>query len=277
MIKMIVLDVDGVIVGSKHGVNFPYPHVEVISALKKIRESGIPIVLCSGKYYSAIEPIINLAYLNNPHITDSGGLIIDPLSKKVIDAFEIEKNIVSEILKTCITNKIHSEAFSEHDYFIQMDQVDRLTEKRIPILQKDPVIADSLPEVVRNKKIIKIIELAQDEEEKTKVENIIKPYADKINFVWTTHPTTGSLNYGLITSKSTSKSKALEKVAEDLAIPLRDALGVGDTMGDWEFMKACGYTATMTEAPDELKKLVQFTAPSVNDNGILQILDHFLG
>lgn len=40
-------------------------------------------------------------------------------------------------------------------------------------------------------------------------------------------------------------------------------------------MKECGYAATMAEAPEELKKLVQYVAPSVNDNGILQILDHF--
>lgn len=276
MVKMIVLDVDGVIVGNQHGVNFPYPHQKVIDALEKVRKSGIPVVLCSGKYYSAIEPVIRRAHLNNPHITDSGGLIINPLSQKEIIAFNIEKKVVSEILRASISDNIHAEAFSRENYFIQKDQLDNLTRKRFPILQKDPIVVNFLPEIANEKQIFKIIVKAKDSNEKTKAENTFRPFAKQISFVWTTHPTTGSLNYGVITSKNTSKILALMKVSQSLGIPLTDTLGVGDTLGDWEFMKKCGYAATMAEAPDELKELVQFTAPSVNDNGILQILKHFL-
>lgn len=53
-------------------------------------------------------------------------------------------------------------------------------------------------------------------------------------------------------------------------------MGVGDTLGDWEFMKLCGYSAAMGDAPEELKKLANFTAPSVDKDGILEIFDHFL-
>lgn len=106
---------------------------------------------------------------------------------------------------------------------------------------------------------------------------------NKINFVWTLNPTTGPVQYGLTTSKEASKIQALAKVAEELGISLNNALGVGDTLGDWEFMNLCGHVATMADASDQLKKLVKskkegkfLIAPSVNDDGILKVFDFFL-
>ncbi len=52
MVKLIITDVDGVIVGHKVGVNFPYPSQKVIEALKEVKLS-IPVVLCTGKYLVA--------------------------------------------------------------------------------------------------------------------------------------------------------------------------------------------------------------------------------
>jgi len=37
MIKAVILDIDGVIVGEKIGFNSPYPHLKVFELLKKIR------------------------------------------------------------------------------------------------------------------------------------------------------------------------------------------------------------------------------------------------
>src|SRR5579859_7815546 len=84
-LKAIILDVDGVLSGSKQGINYPNPHTEVIDALRKICESGIPIILCTGNYYYAKLPIIQSAQLHNPHITDNGALIVNPLENIVIN------------------------------------------------------------------------------------------------------------------------------------------------------------------------------------------------
>ncbi len=38
MIKAMILDVDGVIVGEKKGFNFPWPHNDVMARLTKIKQ-----------------------------------------------------------------------------------------------------------------------------------------------------------------------------------------------------------------------------------------------
>lgn len=283
MVKLIVLDVDGVIVGHKVGVNFPYPSPKVISALKEVGQKGIPVVLCSGKYYHAIEPIILQADLKNPHIVSSGSMIVDPLGNKTVRTFFLEKGIVSNIITTFLENNIYIEAFDQDDYFVQKNQVNDFTPRRTLILQKDPVISDSLLEAVLDKEIIRLAPIVMNEQEKEKADNLLKLFLDKINFVWTLSPSTGPIEYGLATSKTASKSLAIKEVAKELGIPMENALGVGDTLGDWEFMKLCGYAATMADASEKLKELVEskeknkyLVAPSVDNDGILQILESFL-
>jgi len=53
-------------------------------------------------------------------------------------------------------------------------------------------------------------------------------------------------------------------------------------MSDGEFMYECGYAAAMGNASEELKVQVQtkrkekyFIAPHVDDNGILDVFEHF--
>src|SRR3989338_9450622 len=75
-IKGIILDIDGVIIGQKIGFNSPSPHPDVIRALREIRLKGIFISLCTAKPHFAVDDIINLAKLDNLHISDGGSVII---------------------------------------------------------------------------------------------------------------------------------------------------------------------------------------------------------
>lgn len=48
-IKAVALDVDGILVGFKGGLNFPMPCLEIVNALKTIKEGGVPAILCTGR------------------------------------------------------------------------------------------------------------------------------------------------------------------------------------------------------------------------------------
>lgn len=283
MVKLIIMDVDGVIVGHKVGVNFPYPSQKVLTTLKKIRESGIPIVLCSGKSGWVIEPIILKASLNNPHIADGGGLIINPIAKGSVHTSSIEKNLASDFINTCIQNKIYIEAFSAKDWFIQKGNPSEVISRRSLILQKNPIIVDSLTDEAKKHEIIRLQAIFFTQADKEKLRNLLESYQNRLTSIWTMHPTTIPWDYFLATAPGVSKASAAEAVAKQLGIPLENTLGIGDTLGDWEFMKLCSYAAAMEDGSEELKKLVEskgkekyFIAPSVNEDGILKVFDYFL-
>lgn len=282
MVKLIALDIDGVIVGHKPGINFPYPHLKVIEGLKKVRQKGIPIVLCSGKYHTAVIPIVQKAELTNPHITDGGSFIINPIEKNGKSIISLNNQTVSDIIETCLLNKIHIEAFTEEDFFTQTRTLG-IIEKRSRIFQKKPVIVDSLAKIITNKEVMRLTVIANNRKDRRRIEKVLDKFADKATFTWTTNPSTDPWEFCIITSTNASKATAIKQVAETLEISLEDTLGVGDTLGDWGFMKLCGYAGTLDDAEEELKQEVKtkgegkyFIGPSVDEDGILDIIKYFL-
>src|SRR4051794_30508603 len=118
MIKAIITDVDGVIVGEKIGFNSPHPHADVVSALKKVRENGVAVCLCTAKPHFAISEEVNASNLHNPHIAEAGAVIIDPIDNIIVEKHILEKRLVKNILQTLLNVDIYTEFYTIDDYFI---------------------------------------------------------------------------------------------------------------------------------------------------------------
>jgi hydroxymethylpyrimidine pyrophosphatase-like HAD family hydrolase len=64
-------------------------------------------------------------------------------------------------------------------------------------------------------------------------------------------------------------------------VEAQDMLGVGDGLGDWQFIELCGYGASMGNTSKELKELVRskgshgYVGTSVDEHGILDVFEHF--
>jgi len=281
-IKAIITDIDGVIVGDKHGVNFPLPNDLVIRKLKELHKKGIPIVLCTAKFQSGIQELVKRTELNNPHITDGGALIIDPLDNKIIKKHTFEKQLVHEIVQRCIEKNIYVEAFGVDEYFIQTSQVCDITPKHTAILQQEPIIVDDLQKHLAMIDAIKVISFAKNDEEKATIDLLLEDVADMIHVVWTMHPTMLPTRVCIITINGVSKKTAAKKVLEYLKISPEETLGIGDTLGDWNFMSLCKYVATVGNESQELKNLAKakgegnyFIGSSVDKNGMIDIIDYF--
>lgn len=282
MIKAVIADVDGVMVGKKHGVNFPLPNEKVIKRLKEIHQNGLPIVLCSAKYHPGIIEIIKKAELRNPHITSGGALIIDPLDDKIIRKHTLDNKLAKNIVSTCLDNGVYIECYGTNTYFIQNDQISELSKKHAIINHIQPRIVRSLQIKLVDTDIIKIEAFAKDKGDITRIDSLLKKFSDDINTIWTMHPTILPYQICVIIKKGVSKRAASIEVLEYLKISSDETLAIGDTFGDWNFMEICKYVAMVGEESSELKDAVKtkgegnyFFAPSVDDDGILDIFSYF--
>ena len=279
MIKAIITDVDGVIVGKQRGVNFPLPHVDIIAKLQELRQNGVPVVLCTAKFNHAILGIIERARLNNPHITDGGALVIDPLDHKVITQHAISDVAISSLIKELVMNKFYLEVYTPGFYAIQKGMDAVITKGREAVLQEPPRIVD-LPysqELLIGRTIK--IQVITSEVEKATV--IFDKHSSNMSYIWTEHPSMPQ-KIGVITKKNVSKKSASQEVTESLGLSFDEILGVGDTKGDWNFMNLCKYVAVTGNNSQELKDLAKtkgegnyFFASSVEENGFLEIMKHF--
>lgn len=283
MIKAIILDVDGVIVGEKVGFNSPHPHEDVIKALKAVREKGITICLCTAKPHYAIPEIIKGASLHNPHITDAGAVIIDPIDNVIVQEHVLNKQIAKDILQTLIKNNVYTEFYTVDDYFIAKEQESEITPKHTHILQNEPIVLPNFVEESERYAITKIMPIALNEEDKKNVSTILEPFTTKVSFSWGIHPVALPLQFGIITALGSSKKEGAEAILNSLGISFDEVLGVGDSTSDWSFIQLCGYAATLANGTPELKERIKakgeekylISTGSVDENGILEILKHF--
>jgi hydroxymethylpyrimidine pyrophosphatase-like HAD family hydrolase len=85
------------------------------------------------------------------------------------------------------------------------------------------------------------------------------------------------------TNPLATKRTGIEKISTLTSLALSETLAVGDSTNDWTFMELCGYVATLGNGTPELKELVKnkengngyITKKTVNQDGILDIFDHF--
>lgn len=284
-IKGIILDVDGVIVGEKIGVNSPNPHRSVINRLRELHQkNGIGISLCTAKPHFAIKQIIDDAQLNNLHITDGGGVIINPIDNIIVKKHTIDSEVAKQVLQKYLENNVYVEFYTPESYFIQKDQVSKITEGHTHVLQQKPALLDDLPGSSSEHEITKIMPITKDENDKQRVTSLFQDFQDQLTLSWGVHPVVLPLQFGIITAPGISKKQGAIEISESSKVSFENMLGIGDSGSDWQFIEPCRYGAAMGNASPELKDHVlskgnefSFIGPSVDEHGILKILDHFFG
>jgi len=282
MIKAIILDVDGVIVGEKIGFNSPYPHPDVIERLRSLRQKGIFISLCSAKPHYSVKKIVNDAELNNLHITNGGSVIIDPIENIIFKKHVINNFDAVKVIDIYLENNVYTEFYTVNEYVIQDNQVSDITKTHTHILQREPKIVSSLINEARKSEVIKIMPIAKNEEDKKKLMELFKPFVKDLTLSWGIHPIALPHQFGIITAKGISKKQAALEIAQKENVKPEEMLGIGDSLSDWQFIKSCRFGGTMGNANEELKKLVlskgekySFIGRSVDENGILDIFEYF--
>ena len=79
-----------------------------------------------------------------------------------------------------------------------------------------------------------------------------------------------------ITHNEASKQHGVFEVAKILGIETHEMIGVGDGYNDFPLLMACGLKVAMGNAVDELKEIADYIAPSVDDDGVADVIERFV-
>ncbi len=219
--------------------------------------------------------------MDNVHIGDGGAIVIDYIHNSVITQHVINKEKVIEIVKLLLTNNVYVELYTKDGYYVQKNGIGDKTVKHSAILYREPFLVDGLLETAKDIDVVKIMPVADNEEDKKRVINLFQPYAVDLTLQWGVHLTALPYQFGIITMSGISKVQAARVISKHTGVSLQEMLGVGDGMTDWQFIEICGYAGAMGNASQELKDKViamgtnGYIGKSVNENGLLDILAHF--
>ena len=179
MIKAIVLDIDGVIIGNLPGINFPYPSKKVTEVLKKIHDSGIPVSFLTGKTTFAAWENIKSIGIDNPHIADGGAVIFNPIQNKIIKKDLINSKDLLEFMYA-LGKETYVNFFTIDNYFLLKKLENEYTKTYGKFIGKPPALVDDVENVIRNQEISKFNISAFTEKDKEKATEVLNNFSDKL-------------------------------------------------------------------------------------------------
>lgn len=248
--KAIISDIDDTI-------TLPLPHSvpskSVTSLISAILEKGIPFCLATGRPYKHISHIIKHLSLTSPVITDNGAEIWNTKNNSLLWGAYLNNNDVKDILKIALsfTNFVR----------ISCD---------IGVFEK----TNSIPNNAGKIKKININGISEKKSQLLvkKLEENIKDIAISKAGSWDGK----DLLDIYTTNAEATKQHAVLKLAEILHISTQEMIGIGDHYNDFPLLMACGLKVAMGNAVAELKEIADYIAPSVEEDGVVDVIEKFI-
>ena len=263
--KIIFLDIDGTL--TEPGSN--RPPESALKAVRRAREGGHLVYLCSGRNYAMLLPLLKYGFDGvvasaGGYVECAGEVIYDsPMTEdQRIRALSVfEDNGVFRTVE-CRDVSYTDESFREYlKTHISRGRNRELLRKR-EILEKNLCL---LPmKEYRGQPVYKIVFMSLSEEQLAEPRAVLE--ADF--FFWMQEKKGDCFVNGELMNRKFDKGGAVERVCRHMGIALCDSLAFGDSMNDREMLQTAGLGICMGNGSPELMKLADDVCGSVGAAGL---------
>jgi HAD superfamily hydrolase (TIGR01484 family) len=244
--KALMLDLDGTTIPN----NFKgRPSKNVKDAIEKAR-AQIHIGVATSRPYHHMKNLAKELNLSGPSIIHGGSQIMNFTTGEVYLEHQISKETIREIYE--ISKKLHIQLWiDEHD--------------------------DTRPATEKNTKSAWLGAVAYSIISEKKADQFIKMLSDisEISIAKIVSWEKGCFDVSINHAKGT-KQQAIFEVAKILGIETHEIIGVGDGYNDFPLLMACGLKIAMGNAVPELKAIADYVAPTVEEDGVADVIAKFI-
>lgn len=245
-IKALIFDLDGTAIENDQYAKPSRELIDIIEKAKKI----IKVSVATGRPDSTAMWVIEPLNLDDPCITTAGTQIIDPKTRKILWRETMGLETVKKVLE--IADKLPYDVVLASQYKT-FPESPRKTE-----IKDESVIYIGYIPISKSEDVIKAIKKVAD-----------------VNI----HTALGydKDTYGLhVTSSKASKRHTIEKLEELLKVKKEEIIGVGDSNNDLPLFEAVGFKIAMGNATNELKAKADFIAKTVQEDGLVDVIEKFV-
>lgn len=260
MIKLIATDIDGTILIPEKQFT-----PEVKECIKKLQDSGIKVVLVTGRMNAATELVAKELDLKTPVISYQGGLINE--NDKILYERYLTENEAKQIIEWAHSEKIHINLYnndilySEHDNY----EIQRYSSR-----QNVEYVVKPFSEIKKDK-VNKI--LAIDYNNAERISRYEKELPDIFPELYIVKSTPNFLEFS---NPEASKYCAVKFLQKYWGIKEEETLTIGDQNNDIALLEAGGLKIAMGNATESLKSIADYITDTVENDGFVKAIDKFV-
>lgn len=245
--KALMLDLDGTTIPNQlNGMPSENVKAAISHASKKLYVGAV-----TARPYIWAKEVLDVISFNAPCILGGGAQLYDAKAKKVVWKKSIPVDVATSICLTLKKKKIP---------FLYPKRTTSLKTSYKIAFPKDGPIEIAIPDLTQAQ-----VENLLQEFEKFKMIAMHKVIGPKGNGFWLQ-----------ITHAEATKQHGILQVAEMLGIETHEIIGVGDSYNDFPLLMACGLKVAMGNAAPELKEIADYVAPTVDEDGVADVIEKFI-
>jgi Cof subfamily protein (haloacid dehalogenase superfamily) len=263
MIPLVLLDIDGVLIGSSgHVLDCVWQSID------KVRAAGVKLAVCTGRPCAGVaQRVAKRLGPNNPHIFQSGALISYP-SGEALQTFALKKAALHKLVDYAREHAMVLELYTPNAVFVERKTP--LSEAHVKMIGVSAIVRD-LAEVARNEPVVR----AQWVLTREQFGLAMALELEGVTLSPATSPALKDAHFVSITQAGVSKGSGVLHLARALGVAQENIMAVGDSIGDLSMLEAVGHPVVMENAPDELRRRFA-VAGHVESCGVVAALEEAL-
>lgn len=289
MYKLIAIDLDGTLLNSKGLIS-----EENKNAIKKAQESGIEVILASGRSKDSVKNFATEINSNKYLIAGNGALAYDIQKNKDIYDKSINKKDVLKILEICEENSIFyslhtktsilTKSLNYSPLIYHSENLRKPEDKRTLI----NVITD-LYDYVKSSNREKYLKITIQDADRSIFNNIIKKLKQvkHVDVIDVEHSTKKMLRmddqeiemqyyYTEITRKNINKWSAIKAVSKKMGIKEKQIVAIGDNINDKEMVENAALGMVMGNSALAASNIGKKTNADHNSSGVAEAIESIL-
>ncbi|POG97647.1 sugar-phosphatase [Fructilactobacillus lindneri] len=265
-IKIIAIDVDGTLLNEKNELAQP-----TIDAIKKARDKGIKIVICSGRPLTGIRPYLKPLGISgdDEYVIAFNGAVVETVSGKIIAKMDVSYEDFLEVEMMSREIGIHFQIETTDGIYVTNRNISPYSVfesqlVRLPINYRTP------EEITREFDIAKLMYVDDNDKIVAANHDLPKSIKERLNVVQCTPVFLEFMN------KKAGKGNALKNLTEKLGYTTKNVMAIGDQENDLSMLKYAGLGVGMGNGIDDVKEAAQFVTKDNAENGVAYAINKFV-
>lgn len=268
-IKLLVLDIDGTIAGHSNQVR-----PAVLEAIKAAQAQGVQVAIATGRMYRSALRFHQKVGADLPLIAYQGAWIQDPLTNERHFHQTVPVGIAAELLDYLEQPELKSRV-SIHFYINDELYVREIIGDTKEYARRSGIPPNAVGDLrtTLDQTPTKILALSEDTQLIDELlVNVRKIYRPEELYLTKSVATFFEMAHPLV-----NKGLAVDYLVKKLLhITPEQVMTIGDNFNDVEMLQYAGIGVAMGDAPEEVKAIANWVAPSVEEDGVAHAINKFI-